>query len=83
MPAARNVPALDCGVVWDEIDLLEWIAINADVKANGFGHINLEKLAKAFDFINFNVQVTGSKLDAAQTYATGFLPQTPILADQK
>ncbi|HEV2573180.1 MAG TPA: ABC transporter substrate-binding protein [Beijerinckiaceae bacterium] len=79
----KSVPALDRGIVREEIDLLERIGVNADVKANGFGHIIPAKMAKTFDFINSNVEVAGGKLEADQTYVPGFLPKTPILPTQK
>ncbi|MBR1222368.1 ABC transporter substrate-binding protein [Bradyrhizobium sp. U87765 SZCCT0131] len=79
----KSVPALDRGIVREEIDLLERIAVNTDVKVNGFGHILPEKMAKTFDFINANVQVNGGKLEANQTYVPGFMPKTPILPEQK
>ncbi|QOZ52527.1 ABC transporter substrate-binding protein [Bradyrhizobium sp. CCBAU 53338] len=77
----KRVPALDRSIVRDEIDLLERIAINADVRTNGFGHISPEKFAKTFAFINSNVQVTGSKLEADQVYEPGFTPKPPILPE--
>lgn len=77
----KQVPALDRGIVREEIDLLERIAINADVKANGFGHIIPEKFAKTFEFINANVPISGGKLEADQTYVPNFLPSPPILPE--
>lgn len=75
----KYAPALDPAIVREEIDLIERIAVNADVKANGLGHILPEKMAKTFDFINSNVEVSGGKLESDQTYVPGFLPKEPIL----
>jgi NitT/TauT family transport system substrate-binding protein len=75
----KHVPALDRAIVREEIDLIERIAVNADVRANGFGHIIPEKMARTFDFINSNVQVAGGKLEASQTFVPGFLPTPPIM----
>jgi len=36
-------------------------------------------MAKTFDFINSNVEVSGGKLESDQTYVPGFLPKEPIL----
>jgi NitT/TauT family transport system substrate-binding protein len=77
----KMVPALDRGIVREEIDMLERIAVNADVKANGFGHLLPAKMEKTFEFINANVQVTGGKLEASQTYVPGFTPAKPILPE--
>lgn len=74
----KAVPALDPGIVREEIDLLEKIAINDDVKANGFGNIQTDKMKATFDFINNNVEVNGEKLVADQTYAPGYLPSPAI-----
>lgn len=79
----KHVPALDRGIVREEIDLLERIGVNADVKANGFGHIIPAKMAKTFEFINSNVEIPTGKLQASDTYVSGFLPKTPILPAQK
>lgn len=75
----KHAPALDPAIVREEIDLIERIAVNADIKANGLGHILPEKMARTFDFINSNVEISGGKLQADQTYVSGFLPKEPIL----
>lgn len=75
----KAVPSLDRQIVRDEIDLLERIAINDDVKANGFGHILPSKMAATFDFMNSNVDIAGEKLKAEDIYLPGFLPDPPIL----
>jgi len=77
----KAVPSLDPGIVREEIDLLERIAINDDVKANGFGHILPEKMAATFDFMNNNVEIYGDKLKAEDTFVPGFLPEPGILPE--
>jgi len=77
----KLVPALDRGIVREEIDMLEKIAVNADVKANGLGHMLPAKMEKTFEFINANVPVSGGKIEAAEIYVAGFQPQPPILPE--
>jgi len=75
----RSVPALDRGIVREEIDLLERIAVTEDVKRNGFGHMRMDKMQATFDFINNNTEVMGDKLNARDVYTPGYLPATPIM----
>lgn len=73
------VESLDLDIVREEIDLLERIALNDAVKENGFGFIDVEKMARTVAFINDNVEVEGTKLTAEDVYAPGFLPAEKIL----
>ena len=73
------VPALDPGIVREEIDLLERIAVNNDVKANGYGHMIEEKMASTVDFMNNNVSIEGEKITVDDIYTPGFLPAEPLL----
>ena len=73
----KMVPALDRGIVREEIDMLERIAVNDDVKANGYGHILPEKFARTFQFISDNVEIAGKALDPADVLAEGFMPAEP------
>jgi len=75
----RAVPALDRGIVREEIDLLEKIAVTEDVRQNGFGHIRMDKMQASFDFINNNVDVVGEKLDARNVYVSGYLPAQAVM----
>jgi len=75
----RAAPALDRGIVREEIDLLERIAVTEDVRQHGFGHIRMEKMQATFDFLNNNVDIAGEKLDAKVVTVPGFLPNPPIL----
>jgi len=75
----RAVPALDRGIVREEIDLLEKIAVTDDVREYGFGYVRMDKMQGTFDFINNNVDIAGGKLDATTVYVPGFLPQPPFL----
>ncbi|MBD9597402.1 ABC transporter substrate-binding protein [Ensifer sp. ENS05] len=79
----KAVPSLDRGIVRDEIDLLEKVVINDDVKTNGFGHVLPEKAAATFDFMNKNVDIVGDKLDAKSIFVAGYLPDAPIRPDGK
>lgn len=79
----KLVPSLDPKIVREEIDLLERVAINDDVKANGFGHILPERFAKTFKFMNDNVEIPSGKLDPADVLVQGYMPAAPILPIQK
>ncbi|MCZ0738005.1 ABC transporter substrate-binding protein [Phreatobacter sp. AB_2022a] len=74
----KAIPSLDPGIARGEIDLLERIAINNDVRANGFGHILPEKMRATFAFMNDNVEVAGGRLQPGDIYVPGFLPEQPI-----
>ena len=73
----KMVPALDRGIVREEIDLLERIVVNDDVKANGYGHIIPEKFANTFKFIADNVEIAGEPLDPTKVLVEGFMPEEP------
>lgn len=77
-----RVEALDPGIVREEIDLLARVAINDDVRANGFGHIIPEKMAATFAFMNDNVEINGDKLKPEDTYVPGFLPDPAVLPEE-
>ena len=74
----KAIPSLDPGIARGEIDLLERIAINNDVRTNGFGHILPEKMRATFAFMNDNVEVAGGRLQPGDIYVPGFLPEQPI-----
>lgn len=75
----KMVPSLDRDIVRAEIDLLERIAINDDVKANGYGHIDPAKFSTTFAFMNENVEMVNGELDPAKVLVEGFMPAEPIL----
>jgi len=75
----KHVPALDPAVVRAEIDIIERVGINDDVRANGFGHIDPERFAATVAFINDNADVTGTPRTAEDIFVPGFGPESPIL----
>ena len=74
----QYLKALDPQIIVDELKILRRIAVNQEVTDKGFGTMNLEKMRRSADFINNNVEVTGTKLTAEGILAEGYLPNPAI-----
>lgn len=74
----QYLKALDPQIIVEELRILRRIAITPDVIEKGFGTMSRDKMKRTVDFINDNVDVPGTKLNADQIYAEGYLPATPI-----
>ena len=69
------VPALDKGVVLEELKLVRDLVVVPDTLANGYGWFSEAKMENAVDFIVANVGVgDGTAPRAQDLYAKGFLP---------
>jgi NitT/TauT family transport system substrate-binding protein len=73
------VKALDPQIVREEIDILRRVALSDDVSKFGYGYASPAKMKNTVDFINNNIEVSGTKLIAEQIFVPGFLPDQPIL----
>jgi len=74
----KYLKALNPEIIVDELRILKRIAVTPEVTQNGFGTMSMDKMKRTVDFINNNVEVTGTKLTAESIYVPGFLPATPI-----
>jgi NitT/TauT family transport system substrate-binding protein len=75
----KAVPALDKGVILEELKLIRDLVTVPDTQANGYGWFTDAKMEKALEFMVTNVGIgDGTPPKAGDLYAKGFLPQNPI-----
>jgi len=75
----KALPALDKGVILEELKLIRSLVVVPDTLANGYGWFGDAKMKNVVDFIVANVGVgDGAAPRAEDLYAKGFLPQQPI-----
>lgn len=75
----KALPALDKGVILEELKLIRDLVIVPDTQANGYGWVGEAKMKNVVDFIVANVGVGDATAPKAEDlYSKGFLPQPPI-----
>jgi NitT/TauT family transport system substrate-binding protein len=74
----QYLKALDPQIIEQELVILKRITVTPDVIANGFGTMSKEKMRRTVQFINDNVEVTGTKLTADGIQVDGYLPSPAI-----
>ena len=74
----QYLKALDPQIIEQEIVILKRITVTPEVIANGFGTMSKEKMRRTVQFINDNVEVTGTKLTADGIQVDGYLPSPAI-----
>lgn len=75
----KFVPALNPTVILAEIAVVRTLAVTAATRQHGLGWFNPARFQANLDFVTKYVGVRGTPPKAADLYATGFLPQPPIL----
>ena len=74
----QYLKALDPQIIEAEVQILRRITVTPEVTANGFGVMSLDKMRRTVQFINDNVDVTGTKLTAEGIMVQGYLPSPAI-----
>lgn len=74
----QYLKALDPQIIEQELQILRRITVTPEVEANGFGGMSRDKMRRTVQFINDNVEVTGTKLTAESIMVEGYLPTPPI-----
>lgn len=75
----RAQPALDKGVILEELKLVRDLVVVPDTQANGYGWFSETKMKGALDFMLANVGTGDAPVPKTQDlYASGFLPQPAI-----
>lgn len=74
----QYLKALDPQIIEQELRILRRITITPEVEANGFGTMSRDKMRRTVQFINDNVEVTGTKLTADGIMVDGYLPSPAI-----
>jgi NitT/TauT family transport system substrate-binding protein len=75
----RALPALDKGVILEELKLVRDLVVVPDTQANGYGWFSESKIKGALDFMLVNVGAGDATAPKAEDlYAIGFLPQPAI-----
>ncbi len=75
----KYAKGLDRGTIVAELGILKDLAIVPDTQKNGLGWFSPAKMKTSLDFILTNLSVTGTPLIPEDLYATGFLPEPPII----
>lgn len=75
---AKFVPSLDPAKSVAEIDVVRDLAVTPAVQKNGLGSFDPAEMKSSLDFMVKYVGVGANAPAAADLYATGFLPATPI-----
>jgi NitT/TauT family transport system substrate-binding protein len=73
------VPTLKEDGIKQEIEIVRDLAVTPDTKAHGLGWFDETKFPGNLDFVVKHIGVTGTPPKATDLYATGFLPEQPIL----
>jgi NitT/TauT family transport system substrate-binding protein len=74
----KYVPSLKPDIIVAELGIVGDLAVTPEVRQNGFGWLDPEKMQSALEFMVKYVGVTGTALAATDLYAPGFLPNPPI-----
>jgi NitT/TauT family transport system substrate-binding protein len=75
----QYVPALNPAGILAEIAIVRELAVTADTRAHGLGWFDPAKFQSNLAFGTKYIGVRGTPPQAADLYATGFLPRPPIL----
>ena len=70
---------LDRGSIVAELGVLKTLAVIPDTQKNGLGWFSPAKMKASVDFVVTNLDVKGAPPKPEDIYATGFLPEPPIL----
>jgi NitT/TauT family transport system substrate-binding protein len=73
------VPTLNEDGIRQEIEIVRDLAVTPDTKKNGLGWFDPQKFAQNLDFVVKYIGVTGAAPKPEDLYATGFLPEHPVL----
>ncbi|SEE70779.1 NitT/TauT family transport system substrate-binding protein [Rhizobiales bacterium GAS188] len=73
------IPTLNEDGIQAEIETVRDLAVTADTRKNGLGWFDPAKFQANLDFVVKYIGVTGTPPIASDLYATGFLPETPVL----
>lgn len=73
------VPSLNEAGIAAEIEIVRDLAVTADTKKRGLGSFDAANFQANLDFVVKYIGVTGTAPTAADLFATGFLPQQPVL----
>jgi NitT/TauT family transport system substrate-binding protein len=73
------VPSLKPALILAEIAVVRGLAVTPETRAHGLGWFDPARFQSNLDFVTKYVGVRGTPPKAADLYATGFLPQPPIL----
>ena len=74
----KYVPSLKPEAIVPEIKIVADLAITDDTRKNGFGWFDPAKMARNVEFVAKYVGAGGAPPTAADVYASGFLPATPV-----
>jgi NitT/TauT family transport system substrate-binding protein len=75
----KYVPSLKPDVAIAEIKVVADLAVTDTVRKSGFGSFDPAKMAANVDFVAKYIGLPGPAPAAADVYATGFLPNPPVL----
>jgi NitT/TauT family transport system substrate-binding protein len=76
-------PTLDRDVVMAQFLLDKPAVLNADVLANGYGHIDAEKMQRTIDIMAQAYEITENLPAAADMFTNEFLPSTDVLTPKE
>jgi NitT/TauT family transport system substrate-binding protein len=74
----KYVPSLKPDIIVAELGIVGDLAVTPEVRENGFGWLDPEKMQSALEFMVKYVGVTGTAPAATDLYAPGLLPNPPI-----
>ncbi|WP_027554231.1 ABC transporter substrate-binding protein [Bradyrhizobium sp. Cp5.3] len=75
----KYVASLKPDTIVAEINIVRDLAVTADTKKNGLGSFDPAIMAKNLDFVVKYVGVSGKAPAPQDVYATGFLPNPPVM----
>jgi NitT/TauT family transport system substrate-binding protein len=75
----KYAKGLDRGSIIAELGVLKTLAVVPDTQKNGLGWFSPAKMKTSLDFVTTNLALTGTPPKAEDLYATGFLPEPPIM----
>ena len=73
------VPSLNEAGIVAEIDVVRGLAVTPETKKSGLGSFDAASFEASLDFVVKYIGVTGTAPKAQDLYATGFLPQQPVI----
>jgi hypothetical protein len=76
-------PTLDRDVVMAQFLLDKPAVLNADVLANGYGHIDAEKMQRTIDIMAQAYEITENLPTAADMFTNEFLPSMDALTPKE
>ncbi|GIV69798.1 ABC transporter substrate-binding protein [Caldilinea sp.] len=79
----KYAPTLDRDVVMAQFLLDKPAVLNDDVLANGYGHIDVEKMQRTIDIMAQAYEITENIPTAAEMFTNEFLPSPEILTPRK